>query len=114
MIFRCRMYRVVPEKLGAFNTFFLTRLLPVQKRYGAILVGRWVSDDEVVLAIWAYESTDTYHDIQTRVSRDPDSIAAQSYRKQLEPLFNESDEWLMTSTLPLTLTALAALEDDNT
>ena len=23
MIFRCRMYRVVPEKLEAFNTFFL-------------------------------------------------------------------------------------------
>ncbi len=112
MIFRCRTYRVVPEKLGAFNTFFLTRLLPVQGRYGAVLIGRWASDDRrVIFALWAYESADAYHAIQEQVSRDPDSVAAQAYRREkLNPLFTETEEWLMTSTVPLELTALSGLE----
>lgn len=113
MIFRCRMYRAKPDKLETFNTFFLTRLLPVQQRYGAVLIGRWASDDsKVVFALWAYESTAAYHAIQSQVSRDPDSVAAQAYRReQLEPLFTETEEWLMSSTVPLELTALSALKD---
>ena len=111
MIFRCRLYRVVPGKLRAFNKFFLTHLLPVQQRYGAMLIGRRTADDEVVLALWAYESLDAYRDIQTKVSSDPDSVAAQAYRKQLEPLFTEKKEWLMTLAVPLELTALSALKD---
>ena len=112
MIFRCRLYRVVPGKLRAFNEFFLARLLPVQQRYGAMLIGRRTADDEVVLALWAYESLDAYRDIQTKVSNDPDFIAAQSYRReQLEPLFTAMEEWLMTSTVPLELTALSVLKD---
>lgn len=107
------MYRVEPDKLEVFNTFFLTRLLTVQQRYGAVLIGRWASEDKtVIFALWAYESIDVYHLIQSQVSRDPDSVAAQAYRKaQLEPLFTETEEWLMTSTVPLELTALSKLED---
>lgn len=86
----------------------------MQQRYGATLVGRWVSGDKtVIFALWVYESTEIYHAIQSQVSRDPDSVAAQAYRKaQLEPLFTETEEWLMTSTVPLELTALSALEDE--
>lgn len=107
------MYRVVPEKLEVFNRFFLTRLLPVQQRYGATLMGRWAATDNgVILALWAYESKEAYHAIQKQVSRDPDSVSAQSYRRgQLEPLFTETEEWLMTSTVPLGSTALSALKD---
>ena len=104
MIFRCRMYRVKTGKSWRRSIrFFLTRLLPVQGRYGAILIGRWSSDDKkVIFALWAYESTDAYHTIQNQVSSDPDSIAAQTYRREkLEPLFTETEEWLMTSTVPL-------------
>lgn len=111
MIFRCRMYRVAPGKLEAFNAFFLTRLLPVQRRYGAKLVGRWGSDDgNVLLALWAYESVEAYQRIQSRVGSDPDSAEAQAYRREhLNPLYTETEEWLMTSTVPLELTALSAL-----
>jgi hypothetical protein len=111
MIFRCRMYRVAPGKLEAFNTFFLTRLLPVQRRYGAKLVGRWQSDDgNVLLALWVYESLDAYEAIQGRVSSDPDSAEAQTYRREhLNPLYTETEEWMMTSAVPLELTALSAL-----
>jgi len=111
MIFRGRIYRVEPEKIGAFNEFFLTRLLPVQQRYGAELVGRWQADDgTVILALWAYESLDSYHVIQRQVSSDPDSAEAQAYRREhLNPLYTETEEWLMTSTVPLELTVLSAL-----
>lgn len=109
------MYRVAPGKLEAFNAFFLTRLFPVQRRYGATLVGRWESDDgEVIVALWAYKSLDAYHAIQNRVRSDPDSAAAQAYRREhLDPLFTETEEWMMTTTVPLELTALSALTDTN-
>lgn len=111
MTFRCRMYRVVPGKLEAFNAFFLARLLPVQQRYGAELIGRWVSEGgNVLLALWAYESLDAYKTIQRQVDSDPDAFAARAYRKEhLDPLFTETQEWLMTSTVPLELTALSSL-----
>lgn len=111
LTFRCRMYRVVPGKLGVFNDFFLRHLLPVQQRYGAKLVGRWASEDgAVILALWSYEDVEAYENIQRRVSRDPDSVAAQAYRRaHLDPLFTETEEWLMSSTVPLELTELAAL-----
>ena len=111
LTFRCRMYRVVPGKLEAFNEFFLSHLLPVQQRYGAKLVGRWASDDgAVIVALWVYESSDAYETIQQQVSLDPGSALAQSYRREhLEPLFTETEEWLMTSAVPLELTELSAL-----
>ena len=40
MLFRLRQYKVAPGKIGVFNDFFRERLFPVQKRYGARLVGR--------------------------------------------------------------------------
>ncbi len=113
MIFRCRTYRVAAGKLEAFNAFFLTRLFPVQRRYGARLVGRWESDDgRVIVALWVYESPEAYEAIQHRVSNDPGSAAAQAYRREhLDPLYTETEEWLMRSTVPLELTALSTLAD---
>ena len=57
MMFRIRRYQVVPGKTEAFNEFFLTRLFPVQKRYGARLVGRFQTDDGLqIVAVWVYQS----------------------------------------------------------
>lgn len=113
MVFRYRAYQVAPGKLEAFNAFFLNRLLPVQRRHGAKLVGRWQSPDgEQLVAIWAYESMEAYSTIQARVRNDPDSLAAQSYRHEhLNPLFTATQEWFMTSTVPLEVTELAHLEE---
>lgn len=111
MIFRCRMYRVAPGKLEGFNTFFLQHLLPVQQRHGATLIGRWQAEEGVLLAVWAYESLEAYQDIQAHVAADPDSVAAQVYRRDnLDPLFTEVNEWMMTTTVPLEQTALAGLD----
>jgi len=113
MIFRVRHYTVAAGKLEAFNEFFLERLLPVQRRHGAQLVGRWASESgDQILAVWAYESRESYDQIQQRVRRDQDALAAQVQRREtLDPLFTETDEKFMFSTVPLALTELAHLED---
>ena len=107
-----RRYQVVPGKTEAFNDFFLTRLFPVQKRYGARLVGRFQTDDGLqIVAVWVYQSFDHYKEVQSLVAEDADSIAAQEYRQQvLDPLFTETDESFMTSTVPMALTELSHLE----
>ena len=112
MMFRIRRYQVVPGKTKAFNDFFLTRLFPVQQRYGARLVGRFQTDDGLqIVAVWVYQSFDHYKEVQGLVAEDADSIAAQEYRRQeLDPLFTETDESFMTSTVPMALTELSHLE----
>ena len=112
MMFRIRRYKVVPGKTESFNDFFLTRQFPVQKRHGARLVGRFQTDDGLqIVAVWVYQSFDHYKEVQSLVAEDADSIAAQEYRRQvLEPLFTETDESFMTSTVPMALTELSHLE----
>lgn len=112
MMFRIRRYQVVPGKTKAFNDFFLTRLFPVQKKYGSRLVGRFQTDDGLqIIAVWAYQSFDHYKEVQSLAAEDSDSIAAQEYRREeLDPLFTEMDESFMTSTVPMALTELSHLD----
>ncbi len=112
MMFRIRRYQVVPGKTEAFNDFFLTRLFPVQKRYGARLVGRFQTDDgRQIIAIWVYRSFEHYKKVQSLVAADADSMAAQEHRRQvLDPIFTETDESFMSSTVPIALTELSHLE----
>jgi len=102
---------VISEKIELFNAFFKKHLLPVQKRYGSQLVGRWQTEDKSqIIALWVYEDMKSYEDIQSKVKVDPDSIAAQKYRfSQLEPLFTETEESFMTSTVDLSKTELSHL-----
>ena len=111
MMFRIRRYQVVPGKIEAFNDFF-DETVSVQKRYGARLVGRFQTDDGLqIVAVWVYRSFDHYKEVQGLVAEDADSIAAQEYRRQeLDPLFTETDESFMTSTVPMALTELSHLE----
>jgi hypothetical protein len=98
MLYRMRVYRAVPASLPAFRQFFQERLLPVQLRYGARLIGRWETDDDRVVAIWEYDDRGSYEQIQAAVSRDPDSQRAQEYlRAHLPDLFTSMEELFMTS-----------------
>ena len=99
MYYRTRIYRAVPENLEIFHKFFLERLLPIQKRHGARLVGRWQTEDERVVAVWEYDSPEHYQRVHARVAADPDAIEAQEYRRQLPPLVLETEEFFMRSTL---------------
>jgi NIPSNAP len=93
-----RIYHAVSERLDAFNGLFRDHLLPVQLRHGARLVGRWVTTDSRVVAVWEYDDMAHYERVEAAVRSDPDSAAAQRYRAQLGGLFTAREEVFMTST----------------
>ena len=99
MIYRMRIYRAVEDNIEVFNRFFNERLLPVQLRYGARLVGRWQTADSRIIAVWEYNDLASYEKIQEQVRNDPDSHAAQVHRKTLPPLILEQEEVFMKSTV---------------
>lgn len=94
-----RIYQAVPESLPVFHQFFNEYLLPVQLKHGARLVGRWETEDTRVVAIWEYDSQESYDEIQAAVRNDTTSHAAQAYRQTLPQLFTEFEEVFMTSTV---------------
>jgi 8-oxo-dGTP diphosphatase len=111
VLFRFRTYQVTPGKLEAFDSFFLTRLLPLQKRHGARLVGRWRAEtDSEVTAVWAYRDRADYERIDSAVRNDPQMAAAHEARARLGPLYDGVEEVFAVSTLPLAETELAHLE----
>ena len=112
MIFRLRQYQVAPGMIDKFNAFFKERLLPVQKRYGACLIGRWQTENgSHVAALWTYDNMKQYESIQAQVRLDPDSVAAQKYRRaNLKSMIVGTEEKFMVSTVPLELTELSHLQ----
>ncbi len=94
-----RIYKAVGENLPAFHRFFRERLLPVQLRHGARLVGRWQTQDGRVVAVWEDDDMAAYERIEQAVRGDPDSAAAQEHRKTMGPFFTEREEVFMTSTM---------------
>ncbi|MGQ0432498.1 MAG: NIPSNAP family protein [Microthrixaceae bacterium] len=112
MYYRVRIYDVVPEHLDVFTEFFLTHLLPVQKRHGARLVGRWVTEDRArVLVVWEYDRRLDYERIDADVRSDPNSHTAQQHRRESLPAFViSSEELLMESTVPLASTMLGTAD----
>ena len=100
MIYRMALYEAVEEHLSTFHQFFRERLLPIQEKYGARLVGRWETEDTRVIAVWEYDDVEAYNRIRASVESDPDFITAQEFRKSdLPSLFNSREEVMMSSTL---------------
>lgn len=99
MLYRIRRYRAVPETAEAFHEFFNTYLLPVQRRHGARLIGRWATDDGEIVAVWEYDDDAAYERIQARVAADPDSAHARQVRTTIGPLFSEVHESFARSTV---------------
>lgn len=112
MIFRLRQYEVASGKIDIFNDFFRKRLFPIQQRYGASLIGRWQTEDgKRIAALWIYDSVEQYESIQAKVRVDPDSIAAQKYRRaNMKSMIIETEEDFMISTIPLDWTELSHLK----
>lgn len=98
MLYRMRIYRVVAANLPAFHDFFRHRLLPIQQRHGARLVGRWETEDDRVVAIWEYDDRAAYERIETAVRADPETQRAQERRKMLPAFFTDYEEVFMRST----------------
>jgi 8-oxo-dGTP diphosphatase len=112
MIFRLRVYRVSAGMAERFDSFFLERLLPVQRRHGARLVGRWRNEtgDEVT-ALWAYRDRAEYERISAAVRDDPQMTDARRLRGELGALYDGVRESFLVSTVPLDQTSLGHLED---
>ena len=98
MFYRMRTYRAVQENLGDFHRLFYEHLLPIQRRHGARLVGRWEAEDHRVIAIWEYENREEFQRIHREVRDDPDTAVAQEIRRTLGPLFVEKDDTFMVGT----------------
>jgi len=97
--YRMRIYKALPDVIAEFDHFFRTRLLPVQLRHGARLVGRWHTEDSRIVAIWEYDSREDYDRIQGAVASDPDSLAAQEFRRlNLPRTYSEMEEVFMTQS----------------
>ena len=103
-----RIYRVDEER--GLSGLFLQHLLPVQRRYGAHLVGRRVTEQrDRVVTIWEYDTLDAYNEIAEAVRSDPDSLAARHIlMSKMPPLYQDLEEVLMTSTVPIELTMLTS------
>lgn len=98
MFYRMRTYQAVQANLSDFHRLFYEHLLPIQRRHGAVLVGRWETEDHRVIAIWEYESRDDFQRIHRAVRDDPDTAVAQEIRRTLGPLFTEKDDTFMVGT----------------
>lgn len=99
MIYRRKSYKIRPEKLDDFNSFFHKYLYPNQKKCGAKLVGRWVNDNEdEIVAIWEYESIEQYEMIENRIKNTELHQKAKEKRKELGELYIESKQDFLSST----------------
>jgi hypothetical protein len=100
VIYRRRTYRVEPDRAAAFNAFFNDPLLPLQLKYGARLVGRWITEDRTeIVAIWAYRDKAEYEEIERKIGADPASPGVREVRRTLEPLFVDTWQDFLLSTV---------------
>ncbi|TGB03527.1 NIPSNAP family protein [Halobacillus salinus] len=117
MIFRRKMYKVAPSILEDFNKHFNETLLPTQLKYGARLVGRWMTEEKdgviEILAIWQYESQEDYQVIEGKVRGDDAHIERVEKwfqklggRDKLKEVFLHIDQDFMKTTVPLDKTII--------
>lgn len=99
MQYRRKTYTIKPEMYDTFNHFFHTYLLPNQMTCGARLVGRWVNETKSeIMAIWAYRDRADFERVDAAIRQSELHQTAQSFRKNLPPLFEKSSEDFMEST----------------
>jgi len=100
MIYRMRTYVAIPDRVDDFTQFFLEHLYPPQRDHGARLVGRWLTEDGRMVAVFEYDDRAHFERVDAAVRADPRAAAAQARREELGPLFEGYDEVFMRSTVP--------------
>ncbi|MBB3113927.1 hypothetical protein FHS18_006042 [Paenibacillus phyllosphaerae] len=106
-------------RIDEFNQLFNEILLPTQLKYGARLVGRWMTQDNEgameVFAIWEYDSHEDYSRIEHQVRSDETHVIRvkkqQEELKKLEGSFLLEDpkEDFLSSTVARDKTILSAI-----
>jgi len=93
MFCRKEIHKVITGKLITFNQFFEDFVKPCQIKNGAILAGRWLTENKnEVLTIWHYPSYEEYLKIEERVQKDSLYQQAQAELLKLGDLYSESRE----------------------
>jgi hypothetical protein len=112
MIYRRKMYKVAPSIIDEFNQHFNQTLLPTQLKYGARLVGRWMTTPDgkaaEIFAIWEYNNHEDYERIEEKVRRDePHMKRVQDWyekmggREKLKEKFFKIDQDFLESTVAI-------------
>jgi hypothetical protein len=78
MFYRRKTYKIKAKWIKEFNKLFNEILLPTQLKYGARLVGRWMTEEKdgviEVFAIWEYDSQDQYEAIENKIRADAEHV----------------------------------------
>lgn len=99
MYYRRKSYRVTPEQVGPFTVYFDTCLLPVYRKHGGRLVGRWVTEaQDEIFALWEYPSRKAYQEIEAALKADPSFERALAHRHELGLTFEREWQDFLTST----------------
>jgi hypothetical protein len=112
------MYNVDASIVNDFNNHFNNTLLPTQLKYGARLVGRWMTKendgDIEIFAIWQYDSLEDYERIEHNVKSDREHVQrVQNWfekmggRDNLKKVFYRIDEDFIETTVPYEKTILS-------
>jgi hypothetical protein len=118
MIYRRKKYYVDASIVDEFNTHFNNTLLPTQLKYGARLVGRWMTQNNdgtvEIFAIWQYDSNEDYEKIENNVRSDNEHVQrVQNWfekmggRENLKKVFHKIGEDFIESTVPYENTILS-------
>lgn len=88
LFYRRKWYKINAIRINDFNQLFNEVLLPTQLKYGARLVGRWMTQAREgameVFAIWEYDSHEEYLRIENQVKSDEEHVL--QVKKQHEEL----------------------------
>lgn len=78
LVYRRKWYKINAMRINEFNQLFNEFLLPTQLKYGARLVGRWMTQENEgtmeVFAIWEYDSLEEYLRIENQVKSDEEHV----------------------------------------
>ncbi|GIO99972.1 NIPSNAP family protein [Paenibacillus sp. Dod16] len=117
MIYRRKSYKIDSKRIDEFNHLFNEYLLPTQLKYGASLVGRWMTEEIEgvieVFAIWEYKSLEEYQNIENQVKGDEEHVKRvrnqhEELRIRGENLLKEAPkEDFLLSTVPRNKTILS-------
>ncbi|QTM98284.1 hypothetical protein ERJ70_02505 [Sediminibacillus dalangtanensis] len=118
MIYRRKTYHIDPIIKEEFNEHFNKTLLPTQLKYGARLVGRWMTKANNVtieiFAMWEYQSYEEYEKIESKIRADKGRVnrvegwfEKMGGREKLKAVFFKIDQDFLESTVPRDKTIMA-------
>ena len=94
-VFRMRIYDTHGVNIQTSTEIFTRLVYPVHTRYGAELVGRWLSDQNELVVIWKYPNRTAMKSILASISEDPELIKSEQERRSAGTRGNPYTECLM-------------------